>query len=229
MARGSFSFGQTTVGALTQKDVARLSRQNTLQVREGDRGYILAGTKIYSRPILDEDGNLKYTKDNQLIRELSTLLCVIRENGDLAVGKVTLSWLAGDDLFKEEMCPLELCKDNVRKYAATWKLTKCSTRDFSIDFYDKMEQFDHDIAFVAGKAESGFRAPSFDEIWQLERGSWVNKPEIKDLTEIKMQAITRRSLYMCTSKLQKAQRKELERLLAAAHERLVGPATTKLL
>lgn len=191
-------FGRPYNATLSEQEVQKFNRVNRLIIRPGDRGYVLPDTVIIAYDILDENGQVRYTKEGRPIRSLVTICIVIRKDGTISVGQVTLGWLAGEDLYVEGKCPLLLCKDGVRKYAATWKLTKVEIRDFNMDLVGGQGKIDHMIAFVGGDPVEGYLAPSLDDVWTRDStGAYVNVAGLED--EMPLKRVQRASLVAIAS------------------------------
>lgn len=222
MANNSIAFGKVTIATLTAADVARLNRENSLIIREGERGVIFKGTPLYSRVVLDDKGLPKTSNEGLPIRELSTIIAIVRKDGGMVTGKITLSWLSGSDLVEEATCPLLLCKDGQRKYAATYLLTHKEVRDFNLGLEPGQNVLSEDLFLVGDEVIEGYREPSLPDVWiQNASGEWVNKESIKDLDDLPLRK-ARRVCVSMTSKT-KFETKELKSLKA-----LVNSAVSRI-
>ena len=182
--------------SLTQQDILRLVKENSLQIREGEFALVPKDTPLIGRYVLDEKGELRVNKDGKPIVALYTVCACKRRDGEIVVGRVTLSWLSGEDLVQEDKCPLLRCKDGDRKYAGTYQLTRVELRDFTLQLQAGDKVFPYDLCLVGEAPVEGYKLPSFDQVWQKVEGTsaYVNVPEIKNLDSLELTKVRRASL-----------------------------------
>lgn len=201
---------------LTPKDIIRLNKENSILILPEEYGYVLQGTPIIGKFVLDEKGAIKTDKDGKPIQALYTICVVKRNDGVISAGRVTLSWLAGEDLVTDNVCPLAWCNDGVRKYAATYKCTPAVTRDFSLNLQVGDKKFPYTLCVKGGQAIEAFRLPSFDEVWTKIEGSNVykNVDGLADKESIELHKVTRSTLttaeYNLTDDEYKVAQKKVE-------------------
>lgn len=202
MSRTTQSTPKTTyfMVALTQGDIMRLNKENSLSVLEGESGLVLKDTPIFGRYVLDSKGEISKTKKGEPIRALYTIVVVKRVDGQIIAGKVTLSWLAGEDLVLDPTCPLLFCSDGIRKYAATYKCTPALTRDFCLNLQAGDDKFPYDLCVKGDTPIEAFKLPSFDEIWKKVDPSsnvYVNVDGLKERESVELKKV-RRSVLRTT-------------------------------
>lgn len=205
--------------SLTTADCARLNRDNNIAIIGGDTLFVLDDSPIIGRNITDEKGKIRVNKDGKPIRALYTIVVVRHKDSTLSAGKATLSYLAGEDLLEESECPLLLCKDGVRKYAATWQCTKISTRGYSLNLVAGDNSFKNGFALSAGDLVEGYQEPSLSAVWEQHRSAdgstyWTNKEGLGD--SVKLSKVQRRRLDPSSEKLTEQELKNAQKLLQEA-------------
>ncbi|MCQ2737481.1 MAG: hypothetical protein MJ224_02640 [archaeon] len=206
---------------LTSREVDNLIRENRLILDEGDMIVVPEGSLLFQQLVLNSDGTPKLTKDGEQIRALSVVALIYRDLPKVwTVGRLSLSFLCGEDLYVEDTCPLLPTKDGKNKYAATYKLTKVDTRDYTLPVKEDDCTFTVQLTLKAGELKEGFLSPSFAELWEEDKAThvWRNVEKVNKLEEVPLRKGRRRVLMIERNplKLETGQK----RLHTSAQERL---------
>lgn len=215
----SSSSNRFQYASLTAADCARLNRDNNIAIMGGDTLFVLDESPIISRFITDDNGKVQVNKKGEPIRALYTVVVVKHKDSTLAAGKATLSYLSGEDLLEESECPLLLCKDGVRKYAATWQCTKVGTRGYSLNLVAGDNSFKDGFALSAGDLVEGYQEPSLSAVWEKHRSAdgstyWANKEGLGD--SVKLSRVQRRRLDPSSAKLTGKELEKAQKLVQEA-------------
>lgn len=203
-------------GGLTPAEVAKYTRNVPVDLRDGDRLVFRKGLPFLEAPLFtDATWEHRATnKSGDLLRDLYAICVILRKDGTWEVKDLSLSFIAGEDVFSEDSVSVERGKTG-NLYFAYERLTRIPSTMFTIPLIPGANSFDSDFTLICDGNIEGFGKLPISESFEQKNMVYVNTESIKNLYESgqshALRTIRRPKLLKCSNaRLNAAQERALQ-------------------